>query len=143
MDLVCPATKVSKVGSSLWDIETSCELERFAVVKTPERVSGGLQGSGHLLKSSQLVCVLLHQIGKAGKKAAALGTVNRGAPTIVVCIAGSTHSSVDVVGGALADLCDDLGSGWVDNVNRLAGGSGGEFVVDEDSGGEVDLALEI
>ena len=31
--LVCPSTEVSEVGSSLWYIETSCELVWFAVVE--------------------------------------------------------------------------------------------------------------
>src|SRR5260370_8047004 len=52
-------------------------------------------------------------------------------PPVVICIARRPHGGVDVFFGPLRNLCDDLASGWVDDVLVFASCAGPPLAADE------------
>ena len=103
LDLVGPAGVVAEAGDDGLDVRL-CPEEGLAIVE-------GLDGS-------EGVDVLLDELCEAGEELAALSTGHAEAVRVLESILGSLDGGVDVLGGTLANLSDQLARRGVDDAGR-------------------------
>ena len=101
VDLVGPTSVVADASNGLGDIDSCCPREGLAVVKG--------------LKSSKLVEVLLHKVGKLVQEGRTLETRGLETPYGLESFVCGLNGEVDILGGTLSNRGDNLASGRVDH----------------------------
>jgi len=130
LNLVGPTTVVSEDGGRLGDIEALGSRERLTVVES--------------LDTGKDVQISLDELGDLGENSSSLEPWGVVAPDSVECLSGNLDGDIDISGESLWNGGQVLSRGWVDDVNgfgTLVYGSR-PFAIDEQSGGDLDFALE-